>query len=97
MVRKDGDAIHYCPNESACPQQLIGKIDHFIGRRAMNIDSLGTETVAGLFKKGLIKTFADLYDLKAEQLLNLEVQARQLVLFLLLALQLPTTQLLTNV
>lgn len=74
LVRKDGDAIHYCPNESACPQQLIGKIDHFIGRRAMNIDSLGTETVAGLFKKGLIKTFADLYDLKAEQLLNLEFE-----------------------
>jgi DNA ligase (NAD+) len=74
LIRKEGEAIHYCPNESGCPPQLIGKIEHFIGRRAMNIDSLGAETIAGLYQKGLIKTYADLYDLKTEQLLGLEFE-----------------------
>lgn len=74
LVRKEGEAIHYCPNDSGCKPQLIGKIEHFIGRKAMNIDSLGAETVTGLYEKGLIKTYADLYELKAEQLLNLEFE-----------------------
>lgn len=74
LVRKEGDALHYCPNESGCKPQLKGKIEHFIGRKAMNIDSLGAETVAGLFDKGLIKNYGDLYDLKSEDLLNLEFE-----------------------
>jgi DNA ligase (NAD+) len=74
LVRREGEAIHYCPNESGCPPQLIGKIEHFIGRRAMNIDSLGAETIAGLYQKGLIQTYADLYSLEASQLLGLEFE-----------------------
>jgi DNA ligase (NAD+) len=74
LQRKEGDALHYCPNESGCKPQLKGKIEHFIGRKAMNIDSLGAETVSGLFDKGLIKNYGDLYDLRAEDLLNLEFE-----------------------
>lgn len=74
LQRKEGDALHYCPNESGCKPQLKGKIEHFIGRKAMNIDSLGAETVSGLFDKGLIKNYGDLYDLKSEDLLNLEFE-----------------------
>ncbi len=72
LVRKEGEAVHYCLNEYACPPQLKGKIEHFIGRRAMNIDSLGAETISGLFDKGLIKNYADLYLLTKEQLTGLE-------------------------
>jgi DNA ligase (NAD+) len=72
LIRKDGEAVHYCPNEQGCPPQLKGKIEHFTGRRAMNIDSLGAETVSGLFDKGLIRTYADLYSLTYEQLIGLE-------------------------
>ncbi len=74
LVRKEGEVVHYCPNELGCPPQLIGRIEHFIGRRAMNIDSLGNETIAGLYQKGLIKTYADLYDLTTEKLLGLEFE-----------------------
>jgi DNA ligase (NAD+) len=74
LVRKEGDAVHYCPNENGCPTQLIGRIEHFIGRRAMNIDSLGAETVSGLYKKGLIRNYSDLYDLTYEQLIGLEFE-----------------------
>lgn len=72
LIRKEGEAVHYCPNENGCAPQLIGKIEHFIGRRAMNIDSLGGETIAGLYTKGIIRTYADLYRLEREQLLGLE-------------------------
>ncbi|MFN4993382.1 MAG: NAD-dependent DNA ligase LigA [Bacteroidota bacterium] len=72
LVRKEGEAVHYCPNEDGCRPQLIGKIEHFIGRRAMNIDSLGGETIAGFFEKGLINNYADLYALTANQLLGIE-------------------------
>ncbi len=74
LQRKEGDALHYCPNESGCKPQLKGRIEHFIGRKAMNIDSLGAETVSGLFDKGLIKNYGDLYDLKPEDLLNVEFE-----------------------
>ncbi|MEI6880299.1 MAG: NAD-dependent DNA ligase LigA, partial [Bacteroidota bacterium] len=74
LIRAEGEVVHYCPNDTACPPQLVGKIEHFIGRKAMNIDSLGAETVTGLHQKGLIKTYADLYDLKYEQLLDLEFE-----------------------
>ncbi len=75
LVRKEGEAIHYCPNDSHCPTQLIGRMEHFISRRAMNIEGLGGETVAGLFKKGLIRSYADLYELKYEQLNGLEFES----------------------
>lgn len=74
LIRKDAEAVHYCPNETGCAPQLIGRIEHFIGRRAMNIDSLGGETIAGLFNKGIIQNYADLYELSAEQLLGLEFE-----------------------
>jgi DNA ligase (NAD+) len=74
LIRAEGEVVHYCPNDTACPPQLVGKIEHFIGRKAMNIDSLGAETVTGLHQIGLIKTYADLYELKYEQLLDLEFE-----------------------
>ncbi len=74
LIRKEAEAVHYCPNDIACPPQLIGKIEHFIGRKAMNIDSLGEETVAGLFRKGIIKNYADLYSLKFEDLNGLSFE-----------------------
>jgi len=72
LVRKEGEALHYCPNEDGCPPQIKGKLEHFIGRKAMNIEGLGTETIAGLFDKGLVKNAADFYDLTYDQLIGLE-------------------------
>ncbi len=68
LVRFEGEAKHYCPNESGCPPQIIGKIVHFIRRKAMDIDGLGEETVELLFENGLLRSYADLYDLLPEQL-----------------------------
>lgn len=72
LVRKDGEAVHYCPNENGCPPQIKGKMEHFASRKAMNIDGLGSETIELLFKQGLAKTIADIYDLKKEQITSLE-------------------------
>jgi DNA ligase (NAD+) len=72
LVRKAGEAKHFCPNENACPPQIRGKIKHFISRKAMNIDSIGEETVDLFLREGLIKNMADLYDLKAEQIIALD-------------------------
>ena len=73
LIRKEGEAIHYCPNDSGCPPQLMGKIEHFIARKAMNIDSLGEKTIEALFNKGLIHSYGDLYSLKPSDILgNLE-------------------------
>lgn len=77
LVRKDGEAQHYCPNDLGCPPQLKGKIEHFIGRKMMNIDGLGAETVEQLFDTGLIKNVADLYDLTKAQVLPLERMAEK--------------------
>lgn len=77
LVRKEGEAIHYCPNASHCPPQIIGAMEHFVSRKAMNIDSLGGETVAAFYKIGLIKTYADLFDLKYEQILNLSIETNE--------------------
>jgi len=71
LVRYEGEAQHYCPNEHACPPQITGRIEHFVGRRMMAIDGLGGETVVELVRAGLIHNVADLYDLKKEQLLDL--------------------------
>jgi len=72
LVREEGEAKHYCPNEYACPPQIKGKIEHFISRKAMNIDGLGTETIDLLFENNLINNVSDLYELKTEQLIHLE-------------------------
>lgn len=77
LERHPGEANHFCPNENACPPQVIGRIEHFVSRRAMNIDSLGGETIVQLFNAGLIHNIADLYDLKKEQLLPLERMAEK--------------------
>ncbi len=72
LIRKEGEANHYCPNEKGCPPQIKGRIEHFIQRKAMNIDSLGEKTIAQLYDLGLAKTPADLYDLKKEDILRLD-------------------------
>ncbi|MDX5326040.1 MAG: NAD-dependent DNA ligase LigA [Bacteroidota bacterium] len=72
LERKEGEALHYCPNDSGCPPQLRGKVEHFISRRAMDVDGLGTETVNALFDAGLIRNYADLYALSKEDFLKLE-------------------------
>ena len=68
LVRYEGEAAHYCPNETACPPQIKGKIEHFISRRAMNIDGLGPETVDLFYQKGLIHDVSDLYRLRVEDI-----------------------------
>ncbi|WP_031425739.1 NAD-dependent DNA ligase LigA [Flavimarina sp. Hel_I_48] len=77
LVRTEGEAIHYCPNALGCPPQIIGRIQHFISRRAMDIEGLGGETVALLVKNDLIHNYADLYELKKEQVLPLERMAEK--------------------
>lgn len=77
LVRTEGEANHYCPNFYGCPPQIIGRIQHFISRKAMDIEGLGGETVALLYNSGLVKNYADLYDLKIEQLLPLERMAQK--------------------
>ncbi|CAM1340781.1 NAD-dependent DNA ligase LigA [Tenacibaculum amylolyticum] len=77
LIRKEGDAKHYCPNEFGCAPQITGKIQHFISRKAMDIDGLGAETVDLLYKEGLIKNYADLYELKVEQIVPLERMAEK--------------------
>ncbi len=68
LVRYEGEAAHYCPNDAGCPPQIKGRIEHFISRRAMNIDSLGPETVGEYYRRGLIRNVADLYDIRVEQI-----------------------------
>ena len=72
LVRYEGEAAHYCPNETACPPQIKGKIEHFISRKAMNIDGLGPETVDLFYQQGLIHNVADLYTLRAYDIAGLE-------------------------
>jgi len=72
LVKNEGEASHFCPNYLHCPPQIKGRIEHFIARKAMNIEGLGEETVDLLFGKGLIKNVADLYELKADQLIPLQ-------------------------
>lgn len=72
LVRYEGESAHYCPNETACPPQIKGKIEHFISRKAMNIDGLGPETIDTFYRLGLIKNTADLYELRADEIKILE-------------------------
>ena len=68
LVRIEGEAVHYCPNDAGCPPQIKGRIEHFISRRAMNIDSLGPETVDDYYRQGLIHNIADLYTIDVQQI-----------------------------
>lgn len=77
LIRTAGDAKHYCPNEFGCPPQITGRIQHFISRKAMDIEGLGGETVDLLRKEGLIENYADLYELKVEQITPLERMAEK--------------------
>ncbi|ALM21861.1 DNA ligase [Nonlabens sp. MIC269] len=77
LVRKEGEAQHFCPNELGCPPQIKGRIEHFISRKAMDIDGIGAETVGQLVDAGLISNYADLYDLTVEQVLPLERMAQK--------------------
>jgi DNA ligase (NAD+) len=77
LVRTEGEANHYCPNFYGCPPQIIGRIQHFISRKAMDIEGLGGETVALLFNNGLVHNYADLYELTIEQILPLERMAQK--------------------
>ena len=79
LTREVGEVQHYCKNEIACPPQQIGKIQHFIGRKAMDIEGLGGETVSLLFHEGLLSNIADLYRLKKEKILPLERMAEKSV------------------
>ena len=77
LIRNIGEAQHYCPNFYGCPPQIIGRIQHYISRKAMDIEGLGGETVALLYNNGLVKDYADLYELKVEQILPLERMAQK--------------------
>jgi DNA ligase (NAD+) len=74
LIRKEGEVAFYCPNDEGCPPQIVGKIQHYIGRKAMNIDGLGDETIETFYQKGLVKHISDLYTLhkKADQLKSIE-------------------------
>ncbi|MBQ4821184.1 NAD-dependent DNA ligase LigA [Aquimarina sp. MMG016] len=77
LIRKEGEAQHYCPNDQGCSPQIVGRIQHYISRKAMDIEGLGGETVALLVKEGLIVNYADLYELKKEQVIPLERMAEK--------------------
>lgn len=79
LVRQEGEANHYCPNDNGCPIQITSKIEHFISRKAMNIDGLGGETVEQFYKSGLIHNIADLYDLDPFKMMALERMAEKSV------------------
>jgi DNA ligase (NAD+) len=75
LLRKEGEAVHFCPNIKGCPPQISGRIEHFVSKKAMNIDSLGGETINGLLKTNKIQDAADLYFLKYEEVLGLEFES----------------------
>jgi len=77
LERKEGEALHFCPNTEGCPPQIIGRIQHFISRKAMDIEGLGGETVALLVRENLIEDYADLYTLRKEDVLPLERMAEK--------------------
>ncbi len=79
LQRQEGEANHYCVNDTGCPVQITGRIQHYISRKAMNIDGLGTETIEVLFEQGLIKNPADLYELTFDQLIPIERMAEKSV------------------
>jgi DNA ligase (NAD+) len=72
LIRREGEAQHYCPNEDGCAPQVIGKIEHFVARKALNIDSIGSEMAKTLYNNGLVKNISDLYELTIHDLLKLD-------------------------
>jgi DNA ligase (NAD+) len=87
LERKSGEAQHYCPNEENCPPQIKGRLEHFISRKAMNVEGLGSETIDLLFEKGLVHSIIDLYDLSFDQIVNLDGMAEKSANNLLQGLQ----------
>ena len=79
LIRREDESNHYCPNENGCPPQIKGKIEHFVSRKAMNIDSLGKETIAQLFEAQLVANYSDLYQLAKSDLIKLERMAEKSV------------------
>ncbi|MEN8115415.1 MAG: NAD-dependent DNA ligase LigA [Bacteroidota bacterium] len=77
LLRKEGEAAHYCPDEDGCPPQIKGKMEHFVSRKAMDIDGIGQETIELLYNQNLVKNITDFYSLKKEQLENLERMAEK--------------------
>ena len=77
LTRKEGEANHFCPNFYGCPPQIIGRIQHYISRKAMDIEGLGGETVALLYENGLVKDYSDLYELTVDQVIPLERMAQK--------------------
>ncbi len=95
LVRYPGEAAHYCPNDAGCPPQIKGRIEHFISRKAMNIDSLGPETIDEYYQRGLIANVADLYELRVEQINgngNREKSARKIIAAIDASRQVPFEQ-----
>lgn len=87
LIRKEGEAQHYCPNDTGCPPQIKGKIEHFIARKALNVDGLGAETVDQLFTAGLITNYADLYTLQFDDVVSLDRMADKSVNNMLVGLE----------
>lgn len=87
LQRNDGDAKHYCPNEMGCPPQIKGKFEHFVSKKAMDIDSIGPETIELLYSNGLVTTIADLYTLKKEQLLPFKKEGEKWATNILMGLK----------
>lgn len=87
LIKLEGEAKHYCPNYTNCPPQIKGKVQHFISRKAMNIDGMGSETVELLFEKGLVRSINDLYKLKYEDLIGLQGMAEKSVNKLILSIE----------
>jgi DNA ligase (NAD+) len=87
LIRKEGEANHYCPNENGCPVQIKGKMVHFTSRKAMEMEGFGEETIDQLYEAGLIRNIADIYDLKYEQLIKLDRMADKSVKNLLQSLE----------
>ena len=83
LMRYEGEAAHYCINDTACPPQIKGKIEHYVSRKAMNIDGLGAETIDQFYQEGLIRTIADLYTLKAPDIARLERMGKKSALNIL--------------
>ncbi len=77
LIRREGEAAHYCPNEDGCPPQIKGKLEHFVSRKGMDIDGIGQETIELLFNENLVKNVLDFYSLKKDQLENLERMAEK--------------------
>lgn len=77
LIRKEGEAQHYCPNYYGCPPQIIGRIEHYISRKAMDIEGLGGETVALLYHNGLVHDYSDLYELTVDQVIQLDRMAQK--------------------